>query len=102
MGRIAEGFELATLAAAQDPLGTAYWEIGQARRRLGALAEAAVAYQHLVELYPTGSSYHYYYALVLLSRHSAQAALGEMERENNPSYREAGLPLALDALGRRR
>ena len=30
MGRIAEGFELVTLAAAQGALGTAYWEIGQA------------------------------------------------------------------------
>lgn len=101
MGRIAEGLELATLAAAQDPLGTAYWEVGAARHRLGALDEAAAAYQHLVELYPTGSGYHFRYALVLLSRHSAQAALGEMERENGPSYRQAGVPLALDALGRR-
>jgi adenylate cyclase len=101
MGRIAEGLELATLAAAQDPLGTAYWEVGAARHRLGALDEAAAAYQHLIELYPTGSGYHFNYALVLLSRHSAQAALGEMERENNPGYQQVGLPLALDALGRR-
>jgi TolB-like protein len=35
------------------------------------------------------------------SRHSTQAALGEMERENNPAYRQTGVPLALDALGRR-
>jgi TolB-like protein len=101
MGRTAEGLELATLAAAQDPLGTAYYEIGEARHRLGALDEAAAAYQHLVELYPTGTSYHYYCALALLSRHSVQAALGEMEREINPAFRQAGLPLALNALGRR-
>jgi serine/threonine-protein kinase len=88
-GRIAEGLELATLAAAQDPLGTAYWEVGAARHR------------HLVELYPTGSGYHFRYALVLLSRHSAQIALGEMERDNGPSYRQTGVALALDALGRR-
>jgi hypothetical protein len=74
MGRIAEGLELATLAVAQDPLGTAYWEIGLARHRLGALDETAAAYQHLVELYPTGDSYHFYCALVLLSRHSAGSA----------------------------
>jgi Tfp pilus assembly protein PilF len=100
-GRIAEGLQLATLAAAQDPLGTAYWEIGAARHRLGALDEAAAAYQHLVELYPTGNGYHFRYALALLSRHSAQAALDEMEREHSPTYRQAGLPLALDTLGRR-
>jgi TolB-like protein/Tfp pilus assembly protein PilF len=100
-GRIAEGLQLATLAAAQDPLGTAYWEIGAARHRLGALDEAAAAYQHLVELYPTGNGNHFRYALALLSRHSAQAALDEMEREHSPTYRQAGLPLALDTLGRR-
>ena len=100
-GRMAEGLELATLAAAQDPLGTAYWEVGAARHRLGALDEAAAAYQHLVELYPTGSGYHFRYALVLLSQRSAQAALAEMEREYGPSYRETGAPLVLDVLGRR-
>jgi TolB-like protein/Tfp pilus assembly protein PilF len=100
-GRIAEGLQLAILAAAQDPLGTAYWEIGAARHRLGALDEAAAAYQHLVELYPTGNGNHFRYALALLSRHSAHAALDEMEREHSPTYRQAGLPLALDTLGRR-
>ncbi len=101
MGRVAEGLELATFAAARDPLGTAYSWVGGARHWLGALDEAAAAYHHLIELYPTGDTYHFYYALVLLSQHSAQAALDEMERENAPQWRQVGLPLALDALGRR-
>jgi adenylate cyclase len=101
MGRFEEGLKLAALALTQDPLGTAYWDIGAAKHRLGSLDEAAAAYQHLIELYPTGTAYHYRRALVLLSKHDAQAALDEMERENTPWYRQAGMPLVLDALGRR-
>jgi len=101
MGRFEEGLKLATQALTQDPLGTAYWDIGAAKHRLGSLDEAAAAYQHLIELYPTGTAYHYRRALVLLSKHDAQAALDEMERENAPWYRQAGMPLVLDALGRR-
>jgi len=33
--------------------------------------------------------------------HNAQAALSEMEQENTPWYRQTGMPLVLDALGRR-
>ena len=101
MGRFEEGLKLATMAVTQDPLGTAYWDIGAAKHRVGALDAAAAAYQHLIELYPTASIYHYRRALVLLSKHDAPAALAEMERENAPWYRQTGLPLALDALGRR-
>jgi adenylate cyclase len=101
MGRFEDGLKLAALAVTQDPLGTAYWDIGAAKHRLGALDEAAAAYQHLIELYPTAGVYHYRHALVLLSKHDPQAALGEMEQENAPWYRQAGIALALDALGRR-
>jgi TolB-like protein len=100
-GRLEEGLKLARLAATQDPLGTAYWHIGAAQYRLGDLTGAAAAYQHLIELYPTGSAYHYRRGLILLSRHNATAALDEMRRESNLAYQQVGLPLALDALGRR-
>ncbi|HWS64600.1 MAG TPA: TIR domain-containing protein [Steroidobacteraceae bacterium] len=101
MGRFDEGLKLATRAVAQDPLGTAYWDIGAANHRLGGLDEAAAAFKHLIELYPTASAYHFRYALVLLSQHNAQAALDEIQRDDSPAYRHAGSPLALDALGRR-
>jgi len=101
MGRFDEGLKLAAHAVAQDPLGIAYWDIGAANHRIGALDEAAAAYKRLIELYPTASGYHYRYALVLLSQHHAQAALDEIQRDDSPAYRQGGLPLALDALGRR-
>jgi TolB-like protein len=100
MGRFDEGLKLAARAVAQDPLGTAYWDIGAANHRRGAFDEAAAAYKHLIELYPTASAYHYRYALVLISQHHPQAALDEIQRDDSPAYRQAGLPLALDALGR--
>ncbi len=101
LGRFGEGLQLAGLAITQDPLGTAYWDIGAANYRLGKLHEAAAAYQHLTELYPTATAVHYRYATVLLSQQNAQAALSEMERESAPWYRQAGRALVLDALGRR-
>jgi tetratricopeptide (TPR) repeat protein len=101
LGRFGEGLQLAGLAITQDPLGTAYWDIGAANYRLGKLHEAAAAYQHLTELYPTATAVHYRYATVLLSQRNAQAALSEMERESAPWYRQAGRALVLDALGRR-
>jgi tetratricopeptide (TPR) repeat protein len=101
MGRFKEGLQLAGLAITQDPLGIAYWDIGAARHRLGELDAAAAAYQHLIELYPTATSAHYRYATVLLSQENAQAAFNEMERESAPYYRQAGMALVLDALGRK-
>jgi TolB-like protein len=101
MGHFNEGLRLANRAANQDPLGVAYWDIGAANHRLGDLKAAAAAYQHLTELYPTGSAYRFRHALVLLSLGDAQAALAEMEHEAAPWYRQLGLPLVLETLGRK-
>jgi TolB-like protein len=100
MGRLPEALELAKRATAQDPLGLAFWETGRASYRLGKFDDASAAYKRLIELYPTASAAHYDYALVLLSQHDPEAALGQMERDD-PEYVQAGLPLVLDALGRR-
>ena len=56
--------------------------------------------RRLIELYPTAAAAHYHYALVLLDQHDPEAALGQMVRDD-PEYVQAGLPLILDALGRR-
>jgi adenylate cyclase len=99
MGRLTEGLALANDAATLDPLGTVYWDIGAAYHRLGVLDQAAAAYRHLIEIHPTKAGAHFRYGLVLLSQHEPQAALEQFERDE-PWYREAGVPLALDALGR--
>jgi TolB-like protein len=99
LGQLPRAIDLAQRAEAQDPLGTANNELGKANYRIGALSEAAAAYGQLVQLYPSASAFHYRYALVLLARGNPQAALDEIMRDI-PPYRQAGLPLALDALGR--
>jgi TolB-like protein/Tfp pilus assembly protein PilF len=101
MGRLTEGLALANDAATLDPLGTVYRDIGAAYHRLGVLDQAAAAYRHLIEIHPTMAGAHFRYGLVLLSQHEPQAALEQFERDE-PWYREAGVPLALDALGRHR
>jgi tetratricopeptide (TPR) repeat protein len=99
MGRLIEGLELANDAVTLDPLGTVYFDIGAAYHRLGVFDQAAAAYRHLIEIHPTKAGAHFRYGLVLLSQHEPQAALEQFERDE-PWYREAGVPLALDALGR--
>ncbi|HEY2419276.1 MAG TPA: winged helix-turn-helix domain-containing protein [Steroidobacteraceae bacterium] len=100
MGRLTEGLALANLAVSMDPLGTAYWAVGSAHHRLGALERAAAAYRRLIELHPTMPGAHFRYGLVLLSQGQPQAALEQMERDE-PWYQQTGVALALDALGRR-
>jgi TolB-like protein len=100
VGQLQQAVDFAQQAVAQDPLGTAKSELAKARYRMGALPQAEAAYRQLIELYPTASAFHYRYALVLHALGNPQAAYDEMMRDI-PPYRQAGLPLALDALGRR-
>jgi TolB-like protein len=100
LGRVSEGLQLANLAAAQDPLGGATRTIGWAQYVSGALDEAQASRRKSIELSPTANNVHFDYATVLLARREPQAALAEFEREIHTAFREVGLPLAFDALGR--
>jgi TolB-like protein len=101
LGRVSEGLELARDAATRDPLGFAWGVIADGQYASGALNEAEVSYQKLIELYPTATGVHSAYAFVLLARGESQAALSEFERDSAPQFRDVGRPFALDALGRR-
>jgi tetratricopeptide (TPR) repeat protein len=101
LGRVSEGLQLAKVAAKQDPLGWATREILVAQYVSGALDDAQASARRLIELYPTAGLVHFNYAFVLLARGEPQAALSEFEQEKAVQFREVGLPLALDALGRR-
>jgi tetratricopeptide (TPR) repeat protein len=78
-----------------------YRQLGIADYFAGELGEAEAAFRKAIELAPAIAGVHYKLALVLLSRNDAQGALAEIELEPNPGWREQGLPLALDALGRK-
>lgn len=67
----------------------------------GALHEAQAYRRKSLELYPTAGGSHYQYGILLLAGGEPQVALSEFERESAGPFRDAGLPLALDALGRR-
>jgi TolB-like protein/DNA-binding winged helix-turn-helix (wHTH) protein/Tfp pilus assembly protein PilF len=101
LGLLDDAKQLARRAILQDPLGTAGVELARAAHRTGALDEAQAAYRKVIELYPTFSGAHYNFATVLLARGEREAALAEFEREAAQPFRQVGLPLALDALGRR-
>jgi TolB-like protein len=101
LGRVSEGLQLANLAAAQDPLGLALSTIAWAQYVSGASDEAQASQRKYIELHPTFRGVHYRFAIVLLARGESQAALSEFEREAHVAFREVGVPLALDALGRR-
>jgi tetratricopeptide (TPR) repeat protein len=92
---------MAQRAAALDPLGRATFILAWGQFVSGAVDAAQLSLQRYIELYPTASRVHYRNALLFLARGLHDAALAEVERETLSRYREAGLPLALDALGRR-
>jgi TolB-like protein/tetratricopeptide (TPR) repeat protein len=101
LGRVPEGIQLAQRAAALDPLGRATFVLAWGQYVSGAVDEAQLSLEKYIELYPTASRVHYRNTLLLLARGLHEAALTEIERETLSRYREAGLPLALDAMGRR-
>jgi tetratricopeptide (TPR) repeat protein len=100
-GRYQEAQRLSQRVIDGDPLrALGYRALGTAYYFGGKLADAEAALRKGLEVSPTGDSLHYKLGLVLLSRKDAQGALAEMEREPHTGWREQGLPLALDALGR--
>ena len=101
LGRVPEGIQLAQRAAALDPLGRATFVLAWGQYVSGAVDEAQLSLEKYIELYPTASRVHYRNTLLLLARGLHEAALAEIERETLSRYREAGIPLALDAMGRR-
>ena len=101
IGRLDEALQYAQSAVTLDPLqaenysaaGYAYWV-------LGSLKEAESYYRKAVELNDTAPYHHYSVGLILLAQGQASAALGEMQQETFPTYRQHGLILVFDALGR--
>jgi TolB-like protein/tetratricopeptide (TPR) repeat protein len=100
LGRNEEGLQLAQRAATQDPLGRAEFILAWGEYVSGSLDEAMAALDRYVQLYPKASRVHYRKGLVLIAQSKPEEALLEFEGESLSRYRESGLPLALDALGR--
>ncbi|HJS57976.1 MAG TPA: tetratricopeptide repeat protein, partial [Vicinamibacteria bacterium] len=100
VGRWDEAIQLDRRAVEQDPLSRrARNSLGWNALLVGHLDEAEAAFRKVFELnaeYPGG---HFSLGLVHLARSRPEAALQEMEQENEPLYRRYGLALAYHALG---
>jgi TolB-like protein/tetratricopeptide (TPR) repeat protein len=85
-----------------DPLdGDAQIQIGNVNYRAVRLTEAANAFRATLALQPAISTVHYRLGLVYLAQGDAAAALSEMQKEPDSDFHATGMPLALDAVGRK-
>jgi adenylate cyclase len=101
-GRLEEAGQLAQRAVIRDPLAVGnYRALGDASLFSGRLTEAEAAWRKALELNAAAEGIHYRLGALLVLRGEPTAALAEMERNPDEPWRVAGLPLALDALGRR-
>ncbi|HEX9138881.1 MAG TPA: tetratricopeptide repeat protein [Steroidobacteraceae bacterium] len=101
-GRLDEARQLAQQAVTRDPLAVGnYLVLGDAALLSGRLTDAEVAWRKALELNAAAEGIHYRLGAMLILRGDPAAALAEMERNPDEPWRIAGLPLALDALGRR-
>jgi TolB-like protein/tetratricopeptide (TPR) repeat protein len=101
-GRLEEAGQFAQQAVTRDPLSVGnYRALGDAALLSGRLAEAEAAWRKALELNAAAEGIHYRLGAMLILRGEPTAALAEMGRNPDEAWRVAGLPLALDALGRR-
>jgi tetratricopeptide (TPR) repeat protein len=102
-GHFDEARQFAQQAVARDPLAVGnYRALGDAGFCSGRLAEAEAAWRKALELNSAAEGIHYRLGAMLIARGEPAAALVEMEQNPDKEWRMAGLPLALDALGRKR
>ncbi len=102
LGHFDEALAQIQKAVALDPLQA--WNhlvVGYVTYRMGRFEDAEQAYRRALKLAPGSGKFHYVLASLLLARGSPKDALAEMQQETDASFRQCGVPLALDALGRR-
>jgi serine/threonine protein kinase len=101
-GRFDEAIEESEKAIELDPLQPwNYIARGYAAYRSGRLAQAEANYRTALDLAPGSGKFHCLLGAVLIARGQRESALAEMEKEFDPRFRQVGVALALDALGRR-
>ncbi len=101
-GRFDAALQSLDRAISLDPLQS--WNHivkGYAAYRKGDLDHAERYYRRALELNPVSAKFHYVLGSLLLVRGQPDAALEEMHRETDGGFRQCGLVLALDALGRK-
>jgi TolB-like protein len=101
-GRFPEALKLLNRAVSLDPLQAWNYIVkGYVTYRTGDLDKAERYYRRALELSPTSGKFHYVLGSLLLIRGQPAGALEEMQRETDSGFRQCGLVLALDSLGRK-
>lgn len=86
----------------RDPLSVqSYRALATALWFQGRLSESEAVYRRVIGLFPTAESIHWRLALVLLSAGRPQDALAASDAEPARGWRDYGMVISLDALGRR-
>jgi tetratricopeptide (TPR) repeat protein len=101
-GRFDVALAMMNKAVALDPLQA--WNhlvTGYVTYRMGDFPVAEGSFRKALALNPGSGKFHYVLGALLLVRGLPAAALAEMQLETDDGFRQCGLPLALDALGRR-
>jgi TolB-like protein/Tfp pilus assembly protein PilF len=99
--RLDEATELYQRAIELDPLSIpAHQNLSGVLWYAGRLAEAETAVRKALELNPSFPGGHHVLGEIFLARSQPEDALREMEREQEPHFRDQGLALAYHALGR--
>lgn len=100
-GRFADSIQLLQRATALDPIQPwNYIATAITAYRSGKLADAEAACQKAIAINPTGGKIHFLVGATLLAGGRPTDALEQMGRETESGYRQVGLALAFDALGR--
>jgi TolB-like protein/Tfp pilus assembly protein PilF len=102
LGRWDDALRQIKAALAQDPLDPDSFEnLMWVQMRRGRLPEAEAAIRRALEIRPTYTWGHYELGLVLLERGDRDAALVEMQQEQQEVGQLSGLPMVYYALGRK-
>jgi adenylate cyclase len=102
IGRWDDALRFINASLARDPLNpNAYAVLSLIQHGRGRLEEAEAAIRRTLEISPTHAFAHYWLGNVLLTRSQPDAALAEMLKEKDESYRLSGSAVAFFALGRK-
>lgn len=103
LGRFDEAINLYKKSIELDPIKShTYFNYGQLLYHSNRLDEAIVAYKKVLELYPQFPRTHIFLGKVYLLQGKPEKALAEMQQETNEAWRNFGLMLAYQALGRKK
>jgi TolB-like protein/DNA-binding winged helix-turn-helix (wHTH) protein len=101
LGRWEEGIRLAQALLALDPFDPGlHLLLSNFRAANGELGAAEAELRTMLQISPTFGEGHYDLGSVLLLERKRQDALAEMQQEQTPSSRDAGLAMAYHVLGR--